>query len=70
MKQKKMKTASFKANAIGKPFDKGKFIKGKLKLLSDMDITLSERETELIYKFNGPRQIENFIRAVIISRWN
>lgn len=70
MKQKKMKTASFKANAIGKPFDKGKFIEGKLKVLSDMNIALSEREMEMLHSFSTPRQIENFIRAVIISRWN
>lgn len=70
MKQKKMKTSYGKADLIGNPFDKGKFIEGKLKVLSDMRITLTEREMEMLYSFNTPRQIENFVRAVIISRWN
>ena len=69
MKQKKMKTSYAKFIPTG-CFDKGKFIEGKLKILSDMDITLTEREMEMLYAFNAPRQIENFIRAVIISRWN
>ena len=70
MKRKNTRTDFFKGNPIGKPFDKGKFIEGKLKLLSDMDIVLTEREMEMIHSFSTPRQIENFIRAVIISRWN
>lgn len=59
------------ANAIPiGSFDKGKFIEGKLKVLGDMCITLTERETELLHSFSTPRQIENFIRAIIINRWN
>ena len=60
------------ANAIplGKPFDKGKCIEGKLKLLDDMQITLTEREMETLYTFSTPRQIENYIRDIINNRWN
>ncbi len=69
MKQKKMKTSYAKYIQVGS-FDKGKFIEGKLKLLDDMCITLTEREMEMLNAFATPRQIENFIRAIIISRWN
>ena len=69
MKQKKMRTASFKANPIGKPFDKCKFIQEKLKLLSDMDITLTKREREMLCSFNTPRKMEVFVNLVITSRW-
>ena len=70
MKRKNTRTDFFKGNPIGKPFDKGKCIQEKLELLSDMDIVLTEREMEMMHSFGTPRQIENFIRAVIISRWN
>ena len=60
------------ANAIplGKPFNKGKCIEGKLKLLSDMGITLTEREMETLDTMDTPRQIETYIRSIIKSRWN
>ena len=68
MKQKKMKTSYAKFVQVG-CFDKGKFIEGKLKVLSDMDITLTEREMEALYKCDSPRQIENTVRTIIHSRW-
>lgn len=55
---------------IGKPFDKGKYIEGKLKVLSDMCITLTEREMETLNTFSTPRQIETYIRTIINNRWN
>lgn len=68
-KQKKMRTSYAKYIQQGKPFDKGKFIEGKLKILADMDISLTEREMEMLHSFSSPRQIESFIRAVIMNRW-
>lgn len=47
------------------PFDKGKYIEGKLKILRQMDITLNQSEMETVNAFNTPRQIENFIRQII-----
>lgn len=60
------------ANAlpIGKPFDKAKCIEGKLKLLSDMNITLTKMEMEALNTLKSPRQIETFIRSIIKNRWN
>lgn len=60
------------ANAIpiGKPFDKGKCIEEKLKLLNQMCIIPTEREMEMLDTLNTPRQIENFIRSIINNRWN
>lgn len=55
---------------IGKPFDKGKYIEGKMKVLSDMCITPTEREIKAIYECDTPRQIESTIRTIIHSRWN
>ena len=59
------------ANAIpiGKPFDRGEFIEGKLKLLQDFHITITEREMEIFNTLNTPREIEKFVRDIIISRW-
>ena len=68
-KQKQMRTSYAKYIQSGKPFDQGKFIEGKLKTLKDMDITLTEREMEMLHSFSSPRQIESFIRAVIMNRW-
>ena len=68
-KQRQMRTSYAKYIQTGKPFDKGKFIEEKLKTLADMDIALTEREMEMLYSFNSPRQIETFIRAVITNRW-
>lgn len=60
------------ANAIpsGNPFNKAKCIEGKLKLLDQMCITLTEREMKDLDALNTPRQIENYIRSVINNRWN
>lgn len=55
---------------IGKPFDKGRFIEGKLKVLSDMCITPTEREMDALYKCDTPRQIEDAVRTIISNRWN
>lgn len=69
MKQKKMKTSYAKFIQVGL-FDKGKFIEGKLKVLSDMDITLSETEMNTLYECETPRQIENCVRKIVNNRWN
>lgn len=66
-KQRQMRTSYAKYIQNGY-FDKGKFIEGKLKILKDMKIALTEREMEMLYSFSSPRQIEGFIRAVFISR--
>lgn len=55
---------------IGKPFDKGKCIEGKLKLLNDMGITLSQTEMKTLDTMHTPRQIETYIRSIINNRWN
>lgn len=67
MKQKKMKTSYAKFVQVG-CFDKGKFIEGKLKVFSDMDITLTESETEVLYSLSTPRQIEKFVSIIIKDR--
>ena len=69
MKQKKMKTSYAKFVQVGH-FDKGKYIEGKLKVLSDMCITLTEREMQTLNTLDTPRQIENYIRKIINNRWN
>lgn len=53
---------------IGKPFDKVKCVEGKLKLLSDMHITLTGSEMQTLDSLNTPRQIEKFIREIIHNR--
>ena len=60
------------ANAIplGKPWNKGKFIKGKLKMLKQMCIKLTDSELKHLYTLNTPREIENFICTIINNRWN
>ena len=68
-KQRQMRTSYAKYIQNGY-FDKEKFIEGKLKVLKDMEITLTERETQMMYSFSSPRQIEGFIRAVFMSRSN
>lgn len=47
-----------------------KFREGKLKLLEDFDITLTERERETFNTLTSPRQIEKFIREIVNNRWN
>ena len=70
MKQKKMKASYAKFIQNGDPFDKGKFIEGKLKVLSDMDIAPSQTEMDALYECETPRQIENCVRKIISNRWN
>jgi hypothetical protein len=65
-----MKTVYSKAIPIGKQFDKAKCIEGKLKLLSDIGISLTKREMETLDTLNTPRQIEKYIRSIINNRWN
>lgn len=45
-----------------------KFREGKLKLLKDFDITLTESEMETFDTLTSPRQIEKFIREIINNR--
>ena len=45
-----------------------KFREGKLKLLEDFDISLTESERETFNTITSPRQIENFIRDIIRNR--
>lgn len=44
------------------------FRKGKLKLLKDFKITLTESEMETFNTLTSPRQIEKFIRDIIRNR--
>lgn len=53
---------------MGKPFDKGKCVEGKLKLLDDMCIHLTKREMEILNGLKSPREIENFVRDIIRNR--
>ena len=44
------------------------FREGKLKLLTDFEITLTESERETFNTLVSPRQIEKFIREIIGNR--
>lgn len=44
------------------------FREGKLKLLADFDITLTESEREIFNTITSQRQIEEFIRNIIRNR--
>jgi hypothetical protein len=44
------------------------FREGKIKLLKDFDITLTESEMETFNELVSPRQIEKFVRSVINNR--
>ena len=55
---------------IGKPFDKGKCIEEKLKILSHMCITPTKMEMQTLDTLNTPREIESYIRTIINNRWN
>lgn len=60
-------------NAIGAQcplYKANEFREGKLKLLEDFEITLTESEMETFNTLTSPRQIEKFIRKIINSRWN
>lgn len=46
------------------------FREGKLELLKDFEITLTESEMETFNSLTSPRQIEKFIREIISNRWN
>ncbi len=50
------------------PFKANEFREGKLKLLKDFEITLTESEMETFNSLNTPRQIEKFIREIINNR--
>jgi hypothetical protein len=45
------------------------FREGKLKLLKDMEIELTESERETFNTLTSPRQIEKFIREIVNNRW-
>lgn len=45
-----------------------KFREGKLELLKDFDINLTESEMETFNTITSPRQIEKFIREIINNR--
>ena len=42
---------------------------GKLKLLKDFGIALTESEREIFNTLTSPREIDKFYRDIIISRW-
>ena len=44
------------------------FREGKLELLKDFEIALTEREMESFVKLTSPREIEKFIRNIIRNR--
>ena len=46
-----------------------KFREGKLELLSDFCITLTEREMIDFNALKTPREIEKFVRDIINNRW-
>lgn len=50
---------SYKAN---------EFREGKLKLLNDFGIALTESERETFDKIESPRQIEKFVKGIIHNR--
>jgi hypothetical protein len=54
---------------MGRPFNKAKCIEDKLKMLSQMCITLTTTEMEKLNTLNSPRQIEAYIRNIIDNRW-
>ena len=49
-------------------YNENKFKEGKRKLLEDFDIVLTERETETLDSLYTPREIEKFVREIIINR--
>lgn len=57
------------AEPMGEPFNKANCIEGKLKMLSQMCITLTQSEMEILNTKNTPRQIESYIRDIINNRW-
>lgn len=50
------------------PFKANEFREGKLKLLKDFDIALTESEMETFNTLTSPRQIEKFVRDIINNR--
>lgn len=46
-----------------------KYREGKLKVLEDCKITLTEREREVFMKLNSPREIERCFRTIIENHW-
>jgi hypothetical protein len=55
---------------MGKPFDKGKYIEGKLKPLKDMSIALTKREMQTLDTLSTPREIDKYIGSIINNRWS
>lgn len=50
------------------PFKASEFREGKLNLLKDFDISLTESERETFNTLTSPRQIEKFVREIISNR--
>jgi hypothetical protein len=52
------------------PFKANEYREGKLKLLKDFDITLTESERETFNTLTSPREIDKFYRDIIRNnRW-
>ena len=53
------------------PYKANKYREGKLKMLEDMGIALTESEMEAFNKLTIQRQIDNFTRQIIKNyRWD
>ena len=53
------------------PYKANKYREGKLKMLKDMGIALTESERETFNKLTIQRQIDNFTRQIIKNyRWD
>ena len=50
------------------PYKANKFKEGKLKVLNDMGITLTESEREIFDKLTIPRQIDDFMSNIFRTR--
>jgi hypothetical protein len=58
----------FALEKSGSLYKTNEFREGKLKLLEDFDITITESERETFNTLTSPRQIEKFIREIINNR--
>lgn len=58
----------FALEKSGSLYKANEFCEGKLKLLTDFEITLTESERETFNTLTSPRQIEKFIREIINNR--
>jgi hypothetical protein len=59
----------FALEKSGSLYKANEFREGKLKLLKDMEIELTESERETFNTLTSPRQIEKFIREIVNNRW-